>query len=192
MANQIKIKGEDAMITAMLDEARIVKNYLGKPKKAIKLCDEILKISPSNKDALLIKAGALGKLFELNKSDEILSFVMQRYPGDWEAYWLYAGHCFALGKDEKALEMIDKSLELRRTFDNVISKAQHLHLMGKGGYAELIAEAAKMDKKRAENFMKKHWINDLDDVKPSFWEKIKVIREVFKNDRRKQSDSSIN
>ena len=71
MANQSKSNREDAMIKAMLDEARILKNCLEKPKKAIKACDEILKISPYNKDALLIKAGAASELFEFNKSDEI-------------------------------------------------------------------------------------------------------------------------
>lgn len=173
-------KGEYALVTAMLDEARVLKNYLGKPKKAIKVCDEILQISPDNKDALLIKAGALGEMFELKKSDEILKFVMQKYPNDWEAYWLYAGSYFAVHEDEKALELIDRSLQLKVKFDNVMSKAQYLYLMSREGYMDYIEQAKKIDKKRAENFMKHFWIDSMDNVKPSFWEKIKALMAALK------------
>jgi len=42
-------------VLEMLDEARFTKNVLGKPRKAIKICNKIFEIDPENRDALLVK-----------------------------------------------------------------------------------------------------------------------------------------
>lgn len=100
----------------------------------------------------------------------------------WEAYYLSAMNHFSVSEDEKALELIDKSIELNKNFNNVISKAQMLSLMGKEGYAELIEEAKKIDKKRAENFMKNIWIDDMECVKPTLGQMFKAVRAIKKGE----------
>ena len=71
-------KQDHHKIGALLDEARFVKNAIGNPKKALKLCDQILKREPENRDALLIKAGAFGETFELDKAEELTTRIIQQ------------------------------------------------------------------------------------------------------------------
>jgi len=175
-------KRGNTKIAEMLDEARFLRNYTGDQKKAIKVCDKILELLPDNIDAMLIKAGALSALFEIDKSDELLKSIMEKWPEHWEAYYLYAGSCFARQDNEKTLEMIDKSLHLSRRFDNVIMKAQYLYLQGKDGYTEYIEEAKKIDKLRAENFLRHSWIDDTGDVKPTIKELLVAAKLLFRKD----------
>src|SRR3989338_7143616 len=118
-------------IMCMLEEARFLKNNLGQPKKAINLCNEILDMDSSCRDAMLIKA-------------------------------------------------IDKSVELDENFDNIITKAQMLYLLGTGDYKEYVEKARKIDKQRTENFMKTHFTYDVNAVKPTLLEWFNAIKHIFR------------
>lgn len=167
-------------IRCMLDEARFLHNHLGKSKKAIKICDEILQIDASCRDAMLIKAGALNGLFRLDESKELINKIIQKWPEHWEGYYLLALHLSALNEDEEGLAAIDKSLELNENFDNIITKAQMLYLTGKGDYMKYVEKAKKIDKKRAENFMKNHFVYDVNSVQPTFSELLRAIKQMIK------------
>ncbi len=171
---------DDFETRAALDEARFVKNTLGDSRKAIKLCDEILKQKPANRDAMLIKAGAFGEIFELDKAEALIKKIIQKWPEHWEGYYLYAINCFSRNEDEEGFEMINKSIELDENFDNIITKAQMLHLSGREGSKEYVEKARKIDRKRAEKFMKTAWINDEKDVQPTFEELFNAVKEIIR------------
>jgi tetratricopeptide (TPR) repeat protein len=151
----------------MLDEARFLKNQLGNAKKAIKLCDEILKIEPENRDAMLIKAGGLNELGKAEEFARLTKSIVQRWPDHWEAYYLMSMPLFALNEDEAALKLMEKSLELDENFNNVSSYAQMLYLIGRSDYIEYVEKMKKLDAARADNFMKNVWVWDMDGVKPT-------------------------
>ena len=155
---------------ASLDEARFMKNVLNKPRKAIKLCDIILKRDPLNRDAMLIKAGGLGELFLIDDAVKLIDHIIKTWPDHWEAYYLLALNHLSMQKNEEGFEALEKSLQLNQNFDNIILKAQILYLTGKGDYMPYVEKARKMDKKRAENFMKNHFIYDINTVRPTLSE----------------------
>lgn len=164
---------EKAEMWVMLDEARYTKNVLGNPKKAIKLCDKILEIDPENRDALLIKAGGLQELMHFQEALALNQKIREKWPKHWEAYYLAGMNNFSQERDVEALEMIDKSVELKETFDNVIAKAQMLCIWGKE-YEPWLQKAREMDGPRAANFMKNCWVGNMDTLKVSLWDKMKV------------------
>ena len=116
-------------IISMLNEARFFKNSLGEPKKAINICNKILKIDPSCRDALLIQAGAMNEMFLLDEAGKLIGQIVEKWPVHWEGYYLLALNCLSKEEDEKGLKMIDKSMELNENFDNLIAKAQMLYLL---------------------------------------------------------------
>jgi len=149
------LKELDVML--MIDEARILKNEVGDMGGTLKLCEKILKLSPDNRDALLLKAGALGELGRFKEEAEILAEIIRLYPENHEVYYLLALRFFSMGEDDKALRYIDMSLERGETFDNLIAKAQFLHLMEDEEYKKYLKKAERLDKKRFDNFMKNCW-----------------------------------
>lgn len=158
----------------MLDEARFLKNELGKTKEAIKLCNRILKIDNNNIDALLIKAGGLKELDNVEEFVALVQDIMKRWPNHWEAYYLLSLFIFGLNEDDKALQLMRHSIKLDENFNNVISYAQMLYLVGDHNYLEYVEKAKKMDKKRADNFMKNIWIWDIESVEPTISETIRA------------------
>ena len=167
-------------IISMLNEARFLKNRLGEPKKAINICNKILKIDSSCRDAMLIKAGALNEVFLLDEAGKLISQIVEKWPVHWEGYYLLALNCFSKEEDEKGLKAIDKSIELSENFDNLIIKAQILYLRGKGEYMDYVEKAKKIDKKRAENFMKNHFTYDVNTIKPTLSELFNVMKYLIK------------
>jgi len=105
-------------------------------------------------------------LTNLPEALTLIQMIIEKWPQDWEAYYLAAGNYFSQNKDQEAVEMIDKSLERKETFDNIISKAQMLCIWGKE-YQPWVEKARKMDKKRLENFMQHHWVGNMDQLKIS-------------------------
>lgn len=176
MADQIKI-------IDLINEARYYRNIACKDSKAIKICDKILKIDSNNRDAMLIKAGALKAIYKIDKALDLIDHIIKKWPEHWEAYYLLAGHYFSIEEDEKALDLIDKSIKLNETFDNVIQKAQMLYLMGKD-YMEFVEKAKKIDRKRAENFIKNVWIYDINNVKPTLSELFHAFKALTKLKRK--------
>ncbi len=164
---------EHKVVLEMLNEARYMKNVLNNPKKAIKLCDKILEFSPENRDALLIKAGGLQESMYFNEALTLIQKIIEKCPQHWEAYYLAGMNHFCQGKDLEAVEMIDKSVECKETFDNVIAKAQMLCIWGKD-YQPWLDKAKVMDESRAANFMKHHWVGNMDNLKVTWWDKMKV------------------
>jgi len=144
-------------ILEMINEARILRNKIGDPDSTIDTCEKILKLSPDNRDALLLKAGALGELGRFEEEADVLAKILELYPDNHEVYYLYALRSFSLGRNNEALRYIDMSLERYETFSNVITKAQILHLMGDEDYKKYLKKAEQIDKKRLNNFMKNCW-----------------------------------
>ena len=159
----------------MLDEARFLKNELGNVKAAIILCDKILEIESSNIDAMLIKAGGLKELGEVESFLKLVQKIIAKWHEHWEAYYLLSLFFFATGEDTKALELMAKSIHLDENFNNVVSYAQMLYLTGDHSYTNYINKAKKIDPKRARNFMKNCWIWDENLVKPTIIEKLKAL-----------------
>lgn len=90
---------EEAAILEMLEEARFTKNILGKPRKAIKICNKILKIDPENRDALLVKAGGLQESMHFQEALTLHQTIIEKWPQHWEAYYLAALNHFSQDKD---------------------------------------------------------------------------------------------
>ena len=167
-------------IMCMLEEARFLKNNLGQPKKAINLCNEILDMDSSCRDAMLIKAGAMNETFLLDEAEKLIRHIVEKWPAHWEGYYLLALNCLSREEDEEGLKAIDKSVELDENFDNLITKAQMLYLLGTGDYKEYVEKARKIDKQRTENFMKTHFTYDVNAVKPTLSEWFNAIKHIFR------------
>jgi len=165
-------------ILEMLDEARYLKNVSCEFKKAIRLCDKVLKIDQDNRDTMLIKAGSLHEMGEINKFLTLTKVIITKWPNHWEAYYLLSSFHFGMGEDDEALELMEKSLQLHECFDNLMSYAQILCLLGKNDYKQYLNKARKMDKKRADNFMKHHWVWDVDDVEPTLSENVRALKSI--------------
>lgn len=157
----------------MVEEARYTKNVLVDPQKAIKLCNKILETDAENRDALLIKAGGLQELTHLSEALTLIQKIIEKWPQHWEAYYLAAMNHFSKEHDQEASDMIDKSVERKEAFDNVIAKAQMLCIWGKE-YNSWLEKARKMDEQRTENFMQHCWVGNMDELKISFWDTIKT------------------
>ena len=170
-------------ISEMLEEARLLRNVIGDQKGAIKECDKILRIKPENRDAMLIKAGALKELGRGEEFLELNNEIIKKWPEHWEAYYLWSMLCFMMHEDDKALELMQHSIKLNENFDNVISYAQMLYLTGSQDYIKYVDKAKKMDKERAENFLKSVWVWDVELIKPNFLQILKAagIARKYKN-----------
>lgn len=163
-------------INEMLDEARFLRNELGDAKGAIKECDKILRIEPENRDAMLIKAGALKELGKVEEFVELANEIIKKWPEHWEAYYLLSIFCFMMNEDDKALELMEHSMKLDENFNNVMSYAHIHYLTGSQDYMKYVDKAKKIDKERAKSFMKNIWIWDFENLKPTFLEKVKAIK----------------
>ncbi|NCO97331.1 MAG: hypothetical protein COY38_01195 [Candidatus Aenigmarchaeota archaeon CG_4_10_14_0_8_um_filter_37_24] len=150
----------DLKLRFLINKARVMKNQMGDYEGAMEVIEEILELSPNNRDGLLLKAGAFGELGMLKDQEKILNKIIKLYPENAEVYCLMAMKHFRINEDEEAMKYIDMSLEKGENFDNLITKAQFLHLMsGKENYRKYLKKAEKIDKKRLENFMKNIWIS---------------------------------
>lgn len=68
---------------------------------------------------------------------------------------------------EEALKYADKSLNLdREFFDALFTKAQLLFWLGDEKYKDIVEHCHKIDKKRAERFMKHFWIDEIPKTHP--------------------------
>ena len=150
----------EATVFELLDKARYHRNISCNDKKAIKICDEILEIDENNRDAMLLKAGALSSIGKDKDSLNLINSIKEKWPEHWEAYYLLGLHLF--NKNErKAMQAFKKSLGLEERFDNLVSAAQLAYFMGKPNYQEYLDKAEKLEPKRFKNFMKTCWTYDL-------------------------------
>jgi len=147
-------------ISILIDEARYHRNISCNDKKAIKTCDKILSIAPDNRDAMLIKAGALGQIGKTKQSLELIEKIKNKWPEHWEAYYLDGLRLFNID-EQKAMQLLKKSLEKEERFDNLVVAGQLAYFMGDQNYQTYLDKAKKLDRGRFENFMKKIWTYDL-------------------------------
>lgn len=155
-----KFSEQEMKIFELLDKARHHRNVSCDDKKAIKICDEILDMDENNRDAMLIKAGALGQIGRNKESLHLINSIKEKWPEHWEAYYLLGLRLF--NKNErKAMQAFKKSLEFEERFDNLVSTAQLAYFMGKHNYQEYLDKAEKLEPERFKNFMKTCWSYDL-------------------------------
>lgn len=147
-------------IAALVQEARFLRNRVGNDRKAVKICDRILAMDGHNRDALLIKAGALGSLHEGTECLRLIEEIIEQWPDHWEAYYLLALRFFNTD-EQKALELLKKSIGLTEKFDNLIAIAQLTYFSGKEDYQEYLARAKALDPPRFNNYMEHYWSYDL-------------------------------
>ena len=143
-------------ICKLLGEARRLHNITYESEKAIPLCDEILRLDKDNRNALLIKAGALHKINKEKEAYDLLIYIINKWPDHWEAYYLL-GITFFNTNEKKAAEFFEKSLELKETFDNLTFYAQLLYFLRDSKYKRLLMKAQKLDPIRFKRFMKEYW-----------------------------------
>ncbi len=140
----------------LLNRARYYYNYLENEKKAIKICDYILEEEPENKDAMLIKAGSFNCIGKEKESFLLISEIIKKWPQDWEAYYLMGMLLFNTNEG-MAIENFNKSIRLKKTFDNVISAAQLLYFLEDNRYKEYLKQAKRLDSGRYKNYMENYW-----------------------------------
>ena len=51
-----------------------------------------------------------------------------------------------------------------------------LHLNGSDYYQEYLEKAKEIDKGRANNFMRNHWVEDVNDIELTLMEKLKALK----------------
>ena len=143
-------------IEMKLDEARYYHNILEKEEKAIKICDEILKIDNNNRDALSIKAGSLPYIGKEKEAFELTSKIIEMWPDYWEGYYLL-GFLYFNVNENMAIEAFKKSIELEENFDNLIALAQLLYFLQDPGYEACLIKAKKLNPQRFKKYMKNYW-----------------------------------
>ncbi len=147
-------------IEKMLNQARYHRNISENDGEAIKICDQILEIDKDNRDAMLIKAGALGGLYRNEEALRYINAIREKWPNHWEAYYLLGLQLF--NKDEKkAMQALKKSLQCKETFDNLVVMAQLSYFVGEHAYQEYLDKAEKLDPVRFKRFMKNSWTYEL-------------------------------
>lgn len=149
-----------AEMARLLEEARYWRNVGEDDKKAIRLCDRILALDPDHRDALLVKAGALGGLGRKTQSLQLIRDIMKRWPDHWEAYYLL-GLRFFNDDEEMAMQAFRQSLGKETRFDNLIATAQLAYFMGHVDYQKYLDKAELLDRPRFQNYMKTCWSYDL-------------------------------
>ena len=147
-------------INSMLNEARFYNNVAEDNLEAIKICNQILELDHGNRDAMLIKAGALNNSDRFAETAELIIQIKDKWPDHWEAYYLYGLNKFN-ENEEEAMREFEKSIELKENFDNLISAAQLAYFMRRPVYKEYLEKAKKLDQKRFDNYMKNYWENKL-------------------------------
>ena len=148
--------GKQTEIAALVLEARFLHHRDGNDKKVIRICDRILAMDGHNRDALLIKAGALGGLRRETECLRLTEDIIREWPGHWEGYYLLALHLFN-ADEQKALELLKKSIGLTEKFDNLIAIAQLAYFAGKEDYLAYLAKAEALDPPRYRNYMEHFW-----------------------------------
>jgi tetratricopeptide (TPR) repeat protein len=147
-----------------------------KYQKAIKLCDFILDAYSECDEALLMKLTAGIAIGNYESADACFEKYKEINPNNPEVYLL---------KWQLELEKILKTStitaeDLQRTitflntaikidsqyFDALISKAQILFWLGDDEYKKLIHKCRRVDALRTDNFLNKHWIEDIPDCHP--------------------------
>lgn len=140
----------------LLNKARYYHNYSCEEEKAIKLCNKVLKKDPENRDAMLIKAGSLSCFDKEKESYKLITKIIKKWPDDWEAYYLMGLLLFNTN-EKMAIENFNKSIKLKKTFDNTISAAQLLYFLEDNSYKEYLKHAKKLDLYRYKSYMKNYW-----------------------------------
>ncbi|MBI2629855.1 hypothetical protein HYW76_02025 [Candidatus Pacearchaeota archaeon] len=143
-------------VVNLLNQARYCHNYLCEEKKAIELCNQALKIDPENRNAMLIKAGSFNCIGKEKDSFLLINKIIKKWPNHWEAYYLLGLLLFNTN-EKMAIENFNKSIKLKKTFDNTISAAQFLYFLENNNYKEYLKEAEKFDLHGYKYYMKNYW-----------------------------------
>ncbi len=143
-------------ILELLDEARYYHNYSCEEEKVIRICNHILKNNPENRDAMLIKAGSFQCLDREKKSFQLITKIIEKWPNHWEAYYLLGLLLFNTN-EKMAMENFNRSIKLKKTFDNTIVAAQLAYFLQQDNYKEYLRCAEKIDAIRYNNYMKNFW-----------------------------------
>src|SRR3989338_5030411 len=140
----------------LLNKAREYHNYLCDEKEAIKICNKILKEYPEDRDAMLIKAGSLSEINKEKESFQLITKIIEKWPNHWGAYYLMGLLLFNTN-EKMAIENFNKSIKLKRTFDNTIAVAQLLYFLEDNRYKKHLKYAKSLDINRFHNYMKNFW-----------------------------------
>ncbi len=144
-------------IIDLLNKARYFHNYIWDEHKAIRLCNTILEHEPENRDAMLVKAGALRTLSKEKEAMYLVKKIIEKWPEYWEAYYLMGFLLFDANEDDDAMSNFIKSMALQKNFDNTIASAQTAYLMRDERYKEYLRYAKHFDPVRYNNYMKRYW-----------------------------------
>ncbi len=143
--------------------------HKSKYKEALKNVNEVLEIISDDEEALLMKAEILNNLEKFEEAENILKIVDKE--GDLKAYASFyrAERYFFEANFAKALEhMGDAYRQEPGNFDFVIGLANYFYLNRDEDYNKYLEKAKIIDKKRAERFLKKFWIEPKEIMKGSF------------------------
>jgi tetratricopeptide (TPR) repeat protein len=140
----------------LLDKARHYHNILCDEKEAIRICNKILKEYPENRDAMLIKAGALNLINREKESFQLITQIMKKWPRNWEAYYLMGLLLFNTN-ERMAIKNFKISIELEKNFNNIIALSQLLYFLEDENYKKYLKEARIINILRYKNYMNNFW-----------------------------------
>jgi len=143
-------------IYEMLEEARHYHNCLCDEEEAIKICEQVLEKDPENIDALLIKAGSLPHINKEKEAFQLTESIIEKWPNHWEAYYLMGVLLFNTNEN-MAMQNFNKSISLKKTFDNSISAAQLSYFLKQPDYKRYLSYAKEIDPSRYARYMKNCW-----------------------------------
>lgn len=141
----------------------VIENLIekGDLKEANELIESYLKRDEEDIEMLFLKFESLFRGHEFDGAYKILDKCEELQPNNPYVYFHRATMNFFRLRFFDALEEIDKSLKLDSdNFDFVMTKASILHQLGRREYIQWVDKAGKIDKERADEFMKTSWIKE--------------------------------
>src|SRR3989344_2547997 len=90
------------------------------------------------------------------ESFQLITKIIEKWPNHWEAYYLMGLLLFNTN-EKMAIENFNKSIKLKRTFDNTIAVAQLLYFLEDNRYKKHLKYAKSLDINRFHNYMKNFW-----------------------------------
>ena len=134
-------------------------NIKGKYKEALNKVNEVLEIISDDEEALLMKSELLNDLGKFDEAEKILKKIDKKDGLKAYASFYRAQRYFFEANFVRALEYMEEAYKQESdNFDFVIGLANYSYLNGEEGYTKYLEKAKNLDKKRAERFLKKFWI----------------------------------
>ena len=164
----------------------------GKYEKALKCVDEVLEIIEDD-EIILMKAEILNYLGRFEEAEKYLKKVdKSKNTKAYTSFYRAQRYMFE-GNFARASKYMKEAYEQEPdNFDFVIGLASYLYIENDKYYNEYVEKAKKIDKKRAERFLKKSWFEPKELMKGPFVVAVlDCVNKLMEEDKIKEAEKNL-